>query len=86
MGIIVRSPTLICKDCGSTRGKKRGVKGSLFMEIALWLFFLLPGIIYSIWRLTTKFDACKDCGSATLLPIDSPMGQKLAKELGIEAS
>jgi hypothetical protein len=47
------------------------------MEIILWLIFIFPGIIYSIWRLTTRYDACTVCRSPDIIPIDSPVGRKI---------
>jgi hypothetical protein len=70
----------ICKDCGFIGEPVKMTKGSLWIEIALWFFFLVPGIIYSIWRLTSRYIACSKCGSSDIIPLDSPMGQKLAKE------
>ncbi len=51
--------------------------GSIAIEIVLWLAFLIPGLIYSIWRLTTRRDACAACGSAELVPENSPRGREL---------
>jgi hypothetical protein len=70
----------ICKDCGTTGKPGRVTRGSLLIEIVLWLCFLIPGILYSLWRLTTKHKACKACGSQNLVPLSSPVGAKLAAE------
>jgi len=58
----------LCWSCND------GTKGSLLIEIILWLCLLIPGLIYSIWRMTTKYKACPACKQATLIPADSPMG------------
>ena len=47
------------------------------VEVALWLLFCFPGIIYSLWRLTTRYDACPVCGGAGMIPADSPRGRQL---------
>jgi predicted RNA-binding Zn-ribbon protein involved in translation (DUF1610 family) len=70
----------ICPNCGYKGKSKRVTKGSLFIELILWLAFLVPGIIYSIWRLTTKYWACPQCGAANMVPLDSPRGKKLLEE------
>lgn len=68
---------LICTQCGSV-GKTKGVtKGSMTIELILWLCFLIPGLIYSFWRLSNKSIVCKVCGNSSLIPVDSPAGQKL---------
>lgn len=72
----------ICSECGSVGKTKRDVKGNLAVEIVLWLCFLIPGLIYSIWRQTTYHKTCAVCGSANLIPANSPVGQKLMKEHG----
>jgi Ca2+/Na+ antiporter len=75
--------TLVCKSCGYLGKAKTVTKGSLGMEIVLWLFFIFPGVIYSIWRLSSKHKACPKCGNTTLIPYDSPMAQKTIAEAGI---
>ena len=71
---------MICKTCGSRSGTENVIKGSILIEIILWLFFLVPGLIYSIWRLASKHKTCKNCGSVVLVPVDSPIGQKLIND------
>lgn len=61
-----------CTTCGSEAPAKAVTKGSIGIEVILWLFFLVPGLIYSIWRLTTKHRACKVCGSTAIIPPNSP--------------
>jgi len=69
----------ICTVCGYIGFSKKVTKGSFLMEVALWILFLLPGIIYSIWRLTSRYDACPKCKNASLIPVNSPKGQELLK-------
>lgn len=70
----------ICTACGHRGKTKRVTKGSILIEIVLWLAFLVPGVIYSLWRLTTRHDACASCGSTAVVPVDSPIGRKLLTE------
>ncbi len=70
----------VCTTCGFIGSPKKIVKGSILIELVLWLAFLVPGLIYSIWRLTTKYDACPKCKNASMIPADSPTGQKLIGE------
>jgi len=72
----------VCKDCGTVASASRVTKGSIWIEIILWLCFLVPGVIYSIWRLTTRHDACGACGSKNIVPLDSPIGRKIAADNG----
>jgi len=53
----------LCMTCGTVGKPKVMTKGSFGFEVALWLCFLIPGILYSAWRLTSKYKACKKCVS-----------------------
>lgn len=68
----------ICTTCGTQDIPKTHVRGSFGIEVVLWLCFLLPGLIYSVWRLTTKQQVCRSCGASNLVPIDSPVGRQIA--------
>lgn len=69
---------MVCKTCECLGVPRRHTKGSLLIEIVLWLCFIIPGLIYSIWRLNTRGDVCASCGSAELVPADSPAGKRIA--------
>lgn len=71
----------ICTECGTAGKPKKTAKGSMLIELVLWLAFIIPGLIYSLWRLTTKTTVCRTCGSVSLIPEDSPRGQRLAAEM-----
>lgn len=73
---------MICSNCGFTGNPKKKVRGSIFIELILWLALIVPGLVYSIWRLTTKQSACPKCGALYMIPLDSPRGKKLAVEFG----
>lgn len=65
-------PLRYCVTCG-THAKARPItRGSLAIEIVLWFFFIVPGLIYSLWRLSTRKPACPACGATALVPPDSP--------------
>jgi hypothetical protein len=70
----------VCKACGSVGEPKKFTPGSFLIEVVLWLCMFVPGLIYSLWRLKGKREVCKTCGSADLVPLDSPMGARLAAE------
>ena len=68
----------ICPSCG-TQGSRSETRGSIFIEIILWLCFIIPGLIYSLWRLTTRHKVCRACGSS-VIPLFSPRGQQMLRE------
>ena len=68
---------MVCLICGSVGKSKTKVKGNIGLEIVLWLLFLIPGIIYSLWRSGGAYKACRACGSDKLVPVDSPKGKEM---------
>lgn len=71
---------MICSNCGYVGVPKRVTKGSMGIEIVLWLFFIIPGVIYSLWRGSSKFKACPSCGAQNMIPLDTPNGRKLLQD------
>ena len=72
--------TMLCSRCGTAGDSKTATKGSLLIEIFLWCCLLVPGLIYSLWRLTSKEKVCRACGANTLVPANSPIGRQLAAQ------
>ena len=70
--------TLVCTRCKAVGLSKNHTKGSILIEIVLWCMFILPGLVYSLWRLTTRHLVCRMCGSAELVPLASPRGRELS--------
>ncbi|MBP8979442.1 hypothetical protein KBG23_03120 [Candidatus Dojkabacteria bacterium] len=68
---------MICTECGYIGKPKKWMKGSFFIELILWLAFLVPGIIYTIWRVTNTVAICPKCEKETLIPTDTPRGAEL---------
>lgn len=73
-------PHRVCTACGHVGPTQTVTKGSIWIEIVLWCCFLAPGLIYSIWRHTTRRSGCSACGAEQLVPVDSPVGKKLIAE------
>ena len=74
------SEEVVCTACGYVGQPKTITKESIGVEILLWLLFLVPGLIYSVWRLSSRYDGCPSCGQATVIPRTSPMAQKFLRE------
>lgn len=66
---------LYCNNCGTVAAPTTRTKGSFITEVFLWLMLIVPGIIYSLWRLTSKEKVCPKCGAPNMLPLDSPKAQ-----------
>ncbi len=79
-GKVSNTGTMICPNCG-TRGEPKTItKGSTLIELVLWLCFIIPGLIYSIWRLTSRQPGCPACGQVGMIGITTPNGQLLLKK------
>jgi hypothetical protein len=65
---------MLCQNCGSFGGVRTHVKGSFWIEVVLWSCFVVPGVIYSMWRWITTERACPICGAPNMIPLESPRG------------
>ena len=85
----------ICKNCGFIGKEKKKVRGTLSMELSLWvlglillifpplgILVLIFALFYSLYRLASpKLVICPSCKAENcMIPIDSPIGQKLFQE------
>jgi hypothetical protein len=61
-----------CPNCGIVAEPSVETNGSFLIEIVLWLFMIVPGLLYTLWRLTTRYEACPCCGAPNMIPLDSP--------------
>ncbi len=67
----------ICLNCGTQGNPSKHTKGSIWIELVLWLLFIVPGLLYSLWRLTSKVLVCPSCKQPVMIPIDSPKGKEM---------
>ena len=67
----------LCVDCHTIGKPRKVIKGNVVAEIFLWCLFLLPGMIYTVWRLSTRHLACRACGGSTLIPVDAPRARQI---------
>ena len=74
------TPGLVCKTCGYRGCAQSQVRGTLAVEIVLWLCLIIPGLIYSLWRGGARHFVCPKCGGRELIPADSPLGRKIVEE------
>jgi len=61
-----------CAVCDRTSFPITRRKGYFALEIVLWILFILPGIVYSVWRLCAPKDVkCPHCGSVNkMIPVE----------------
>lgn len=65
-----------CQHCGTVGYPHSHTQGSFIIECFLWLMFLVPGIIYSLWRLTSRRKVCPTCEEPGMIPVQSPIAQR----------
>lgn len=65
----------ICERCGTIGKTQREKRGNFLIELILWVAFCIPGIIYSVWRLSGP-QVCRSCGGQ-VLELSSPRGRQL---------
>lgn len=70
-----------CKHVGEVDGYDK--RGNFWIETILWTIYMLPGIIYSIWRRTAK-KRCRNCHGRQLVAVDSKKGKKLMERILLE--
>ncbi len=78
---IVKIPKkgFICEACGEVGWPRKIVPGSFLIEVLLWLLLIVPGLIYTIWRLTSCRWVCPRC-RAHMVPLGSAGGQRLVHQ------
>lgn len=72
---------VFCTQCHHVGYKVKRYKGSLAVEIFAWLLMILPGLLYTLWRSGTAYDSCQECGSATIVPVSSPLAQTILADV-----
>lgn len=70
-----KKDAMVCLQCGCKTTETR-TNGHIGIEILLWIFFCLPGLLYSAWRIITRCKVCSQCKSDKLIPADSAGWQK----------
>lgn len=70
-----------CTRCGHVGRPAVRTPGSIWIELVLWLCWIVPGLVYSLWRHHKRHDACAACGSPDLIPADAPLARAAAKHL-----
>ncbi|MDH5762415.1 MAG: hypothetical protein OEZ51_05490 [Nitrospinota bacterium] len=57
----------VCMECGCQRDPIDAKRGLLVIEIFMWLLYILPGVIYSIWRRVRKQQICPNCRNPSVV-------------------
>lgn len=76
-----KSESMYCTACGHEGETATTTKGSVLIELVLWLSFIVPGLVYSLWRVNSRHKTCSTCGSSALVPSTSPVAMAKKKRL-----
>lgn len=68
----------ICETCGTDGYPVVEIQGSFIVELGLWLLFCFPGLIYSLWRVSSREKVCPGC-KGKMVALRTPRGQMLWK-------
>lgn len=72
------SRSLVCTSCGQETVRPDRVKpGTGWLTATLLCLFVVPGVVYWVWRTAMKEDRCPMCRRATLIPSASPIGRAI---------
>ncbi len=69
----------VCADCGSTELPVEAKRGVGWIEVLLWLCYLIPGMIYSLWRRARSRLVCAYCGNPSMVSIHSERARKMSR-------
>ena len=62
---MAKKVTLHCPNCGKKSPVTPQVRGKLWITLVLLCFFIVPGVLYEIWRMAGKVVTCPECGKQT---------------------
>lgn len=70
---------IVCLKCFTRTSPDYALGGSGALELVLWLLFLLPGLLYSLSRITNAKQVCPTCKSTDVVPSHTSRAQELIK-------
>lgn len=72
----MQAPNFLCTQCGAeTSAPLKVPPGSAWVGLALAVPFVLPGVVYAVWRYAMRRSVCPTCGHAQLIPGDAPLAR-----------
>lgn len=70
------SDVRLCTLCGhETLQPLRRMPGTGWVSLLLLVPFVLPGVVYQVWRFAMRREVCPRCGSTALIPGDAPLAR-----------
>lgn len=72
---------MLCTRCYREAKPKTHTPGSFIVELALYLLLVVPGLLYSGYRIANRHKVCRYCGSPELVDLSSPAAQEIRRRL-----
>ena len=69
----------LCLECGCQREPVMANRGMLIIELFMWLLYILPGVIYSIWRRVRKQEICPNCRTPSVVLTSSSRAMNMMR-------
>ncbi len=73
----------VCMECGCQQEPIMAKRGMLIIELLMWLLYILPGVIYPIWRRVRKHEVCPNCGEPSVVLTSSSRAMKMTRLLNM---
>lgn len=58
-----------CMECGAEEVPKKETPGYFILELFLWCMIFVPGMIYSVWRVSARKNVCPVCRSPRIITL-----------------
>ncbi len=68
---------MYCTSCNNKTTDPK-MRGRGWIELILWICYIVPGLIYSIWRRSGDPSICPTCDKETLIPASQAPAQSAA--------
>jgi hypothetical protein len=69
---------------GAAVGAGLAIGGGMLLYVyfaTACLIYALPGFLYSLARMTTKYSGCPYCEAPNMMPVDTPRGRQLLRQV-----
>ncbi|MCF8724052.1 hypothetical protein LQ236_002072 [Nitrospina gracilis] len=73
------SKDYICLTCGCQRQPINVRRGHIAIEVLLYLFYIVPGVMYTLWRSVRRHDVCPKCRTPSIVKTTSPQAFQLRR-------
>lgn len=69
---VTKDQAVVCLNCGHEAPPVIQSSGHRVVEAVMWLMLIIPGLLYSMWRYSTRKQVCVSCGALELVKASSP--------------